>query len=636
MEDKTKQSNADRLLEARMAALNQFAIIAETDPQGRITYVNDQFCKISQYSREELLGQDHRLINSGYHPKSFFKNMWATIGVGKIWQGEVRNKAKDGSFYWVNTTIVPFMDSHGKPEKYLVLRVVVTELKAAEEKLKSMAASIPGMVYEFSLDKAGSMKLHYVNEFCKELLGLEPQDFLNDFSLMWNCILPEDREGVAKSIYASAEKLEPWSSEFRILDAHGNMRYVQGNSIPEKPRFDGTIHWHGVLLDVSSRKLLEEQFLRAQKMEAVGHLAGGVAHDFNNLLTVINGYSEMLLAKLSDEDRMRSPIDAILKAGVRAKNLTGQLLAFSRQQVYTPKVTELNALISDVEKMLHRLIGEDIELVFEAAPDLWPIKVDPSQIEQVLVNLAVNSRDALPQGGRITIRSQNTVLGVNQTAGEVPDGDYVQLSLSDNGTGMSAEVMEHIFEPFFTTKEKGKGTGLGLATCFGIIKRSNGMVRVSSTLEIGTTFDIYFPRSGEAPESLTSQEKWEELPTGTETILLAEDEAAVREMTAEILIKQGYQVLQAENGKAALSLLQTKKNINVRLVITDVVMPVMSGGELSEQMRVLFPGIKILFISGYTDDQAIHHGVEVEQTNFLQKPFTVAALAFKVRQVLDA
>lgn len=388
------------------------------------------------------------------------------------------------------------------------------------------------------------------------------------------------------------------------------------------------------LRDITERKNLEAQFIQSQKMEAVGRLTGGIAHDFNNLLTVINGYTEMSIAKVPEGDRLRTALEEIAKAGARAAALTHQLLAFSRQQVYSPKKIELNALIHDLDKMLRRLLGEDMELVIKPQDDLWTVKIDPSQMEQVLVNLAVNARDAMPKGGRLSIGTANVLLREGEDLfDDILPGEYVVLSVSDNGTGMSEEVKKHIFEPFFTTKEKGKGTGLGLATCYGIIKRSDGYLRVSSAMGMGTTFEIYLPRASGASEKLISQKPVIEPPRGSETILLVEDEGAVREMAVAILTGQGYRVLEAENGDAGLRVL--RENENIQLAVVDVVMPKMGGGEFAEHARVISPKMKILFISGYTDDEAIHHGVEKEKANFMQKPFTPTALIFKVRELLD-
>lgn len=624
------------LLEARMAALDKFAIFAETDPQGKITYANDRFCEISKYSREELIGQDHRIVNSGYHPKSFFKEMWATIGGGKIWRGEVRNKAKDGSFYWVNTTIVPLMNRQDKPEKYLVLRIVTTELKATEEKLKKMNNAIPGLVYEFALDTKGQMRCLYLSEFCKPLLGLEVQAVLEDFSLIWSRILPEDLEGLTQSIYVSAAELKPWSYEFRIKDTHGNLKYIQGNSIPEKPDADGTMRWYGVMIDISARKILEQQFLHAQKMEAIGSLAGGVAHDFNNLLTVINGYSEMIAAKLKTDDPTLTKIEEIRKAGNRAAALTAQLLAFSRRQTVQVEIVNMNEQIADMEKMIHRLIAEKIQVVISREKDLWLIKMDPHQLQQILMNLVINARDAIEGSGTIAIETQNKDLREDHVSefATIPAGKYAVVSVSDTGCGMSEEVQKHIFEPFFTTKEKGKGTGLGLATCYGIARQAQGYFDVQSIVGKGSSFRVWFPITEEKAKSHSAGQSGTDLPVGKETVLIVEDESGLRKFVSNLLQDLGYQVHEAENGQDALNRLQSGSLKNVDIILTDVMMPHMDGKELVNQVIQLYPEIKIIMMSGYT-------GADTEKVMdadipFLQKPFSLKQLALKMREVLDA
>ncbi|HUE83307.1 MAG TPA: ATP-binding protein [Pyrinomonadaceae bacterium] len=381
----------------------------------------------------------------------------------------------------------------------------------------------------------------------------------------------------------------------------------------------------------------EEQLRQAQKMEAVGKLAGGVAHDFNNLLTAINGHSEMCLRRLTPEDASYRHINEIRKAGDRAAVLTRQLLAFSRKQILQPQIIDLNHIIVELNKMLQRLIGEDIDLLMGLEADLGKIKADPNQLEQVIMNLSVNARDAMPMGGKLTIETENVYLG-EEFAGRhfsVPPGDYVMLAVSDTGCGMDAQTQARIFEPFFTTKEVGKGTGLGLATVYGIVKQSGGSIWVYSELGRGTTFKIYFPCVEGKAARIVSDTKESELLAGVETVLLVEDEEVVREMAMEILQECGYQVLQAKDGPEAL-VLAREHDGEIHLMLTDVVMPRMSGRELAEQLIPMRPEMKVLYMSGYTDDAIVHHGVLNEGTAFIGKPFRMEALARKVRETLDA
>ncbi len=388
-------------------------------------------------------------------------------------------------------------------------------------------------------------------------------------------------------------------------------------------------------LDVSDRKKLEAQLRQAQKMEAVGRLAGGIAHDFNNLLMVIQGYAELLIDRSKPGDAFRRNAEQIQEASQRAASLTRQLLAFSRKQMLAPSVLNIQSVVADMEKILRRLIGEDIELVSVNAADLWRIKADRSQIEQVILNLAVNARDAMPRGGKLTIETENVEFDNSQARLPVvlTPGRYVMLAVTDNGCGMDSETQAHIFEPFFTTKEKGKGTGLGLATVYGIVKQSGGYIWVYSEPGHGTTFKVYLPR---VEDSLTPQEVREvsqNIPRGTETILLVEDEQGVRDLAREYLEISGYKVLVAENGAAAVKAASEHKGA-IDLIMTDVVMPGLSGSELTKRIEAIRPGIRIMYMSGYTDQAIVHHGILGPDIVLLQKPFTLNALAHKLREAL--
>ena len=390
-------------------------------------------------------------------------------------------------------------------------------------------------------------------------------------------------------------------------------------------------------LDITDRKQLEEQLRQAQKMEAVGRLAGGIAHDFNNLLMVIQGYGDLLAERLPAGDPLRRNAEQIQMASQKASSLTRQLLAFSRKQMLAPKILNVQSVVADMEKILRRLIGEDIQLETSSAQDLGLIKADRSQIEQVILNLAVNARDAMPQGGRLTIETANVELDASYShpPAVLSPGKYVMLAVTDNGCGMDAETQAHVFEPFFTTKEKGKGTGLGLATVYGVVKQSGGYVWVYSEPGRGTSFKIYLPRVEEsaAPASRDGNRVTGTLERGSETILLVEDEKGVRELAREYLTSSGYTVIEAENGHTALELAAMHVG-PIHLLLTDVVMPGISGKELAERVGQVRPGIKIIYMSGYTDQAVVHHGILENDAVLLQKPFTLLTLAGKLREIL--
>jgi nitrogen-specific signal transduction histidine kinase len=380
----------------------------------------------------------------------------------------------------------------------------------------------------------------------------------------------------------------------------------------------------------------EEQLRQAQKMESIGTLAGGIAHDFNNLMTAVTGYSELALRSLGPDDKLRPKLEVIKSAGERAAALTRQLLAFSRKQMLQPKVLDLNSVVTGIAQMLPRVIGEHIDLRFRLGDPLGQIKADPSQIEQVLMNLAVNASDAMPKIGCLTIETRNVHLTgkLGRSGLTVEPGHYVMMAVSDTGTGIDEETQSHIFEPFFTTKDVGKGTGLGLSTVYGIVKQSGGGLWVYSEPGRGTTFKIYLPRVDEISESESFEDVSAEVPRGQETVLLVEDEEVVRNLSREILETYGYSVLVAANGKEGLRASEEFDG-RIDLVITDVIMPLMGGPEMTENLRITRPDARVLFMSGFTDDAIVHHGVLDDGVSFLQKPFSLEALASKAREVLD-
>jgi len=468
-----------------------------------------------------------------------------------------------------------------------------------------------------------------VNPRMLEMLGYSRAQFLE---LNLRDLVPKDdqvRDPVRLDVLCSGKVVR---QERRFIRRDGSLIDVElGVTALE----DGGIQ--AIVRDVSERNRLETQLRQSQKLEAVGRLAGGVAHDFNNLLTVILGHSDLAITTLSPNDRLRRDIEDIREAGARAAVLTSQLLAFSRKQMLQPKVLDCNAAIANMTKMLGRLISSNIEIVTKTDAELWRAKVDPGQLDQVILNLALNARDAMPLGGKLIIETANRRFEGEQFSGQqqIPPGHYVLLAVSDTGCGMDAETRSHLFEPFFTTKMQGKGTGLGLSTVYGIVRQSGGHIAVYSEPGHGTSVKVYLPRVAAAGEAAAPPEEGTPLPVGSETILIAEDEDRVRSLAVAVLAQQGYTVIEACDGAEALALAKEYKG-EIHLLLTDMVMPKMSGKELADELRRARPGLKIVLCSGYTGDTVMQQGVLDASTPFLQKPFTLRSLAVTVREVLDA
>lgn len=470
------------------------------------------------------------------------------------------------------------------------------------------------------------------------IFGTDPKTFQPTWGAVLECIHPNDRSLVKQSVEESVAKRKPFSLDYRISRADGSVRTVHARGHVVLGRDGVPVKLVGTAQDITERRSLEQQLHQSQKMEAVGRLAGGVAHDFNNILTVIIGYSDFLLDNMKEEE-LRTDLMEIKKGGERAASLTRQLLAFSRRQVLQPRLLNLNVVINDIEKMLQRLMGEDIEYLSVLAPALGKVRVDPGQIEQVIMNLAVNARDAMAHGGKLTIETANVTLNeqyAQDHEAAIPPGPYVMMAVSDTGSGMTPETKAHLFEPFFTTKEHGKGTGLGLSMVYGIVKQSGGFVWAYSEVGLGSTFKIYLPQVTEAGDlAAPAGQAVSASMAGSETILLVEDEPAIRKLIALTLKKNGYKVLQATRGAEAVSLSGQFKE-PIHMLLTDVVMPQMNGPELAAQLSPLRPDMRVLYMSGFTDHAVLDHRLLSQKAIFLQKPFTPETLARKVRDVLDA
>jgi PAS domain S-box-containing protein len=505
--------------------------------------------------------------------------------------------------------------------------------RQAETNFRNLVESSPGIVYLNEPDPPYSTI--YVSPNIKAY-GYLPEDWYSAPGMWSRMVHPDDQARVLKEFESGIDQGLDTEIEYRIIAKDGGIHWWQdkGQFIADE---DGKrLGWQGIILDITKTHELEHQLRQAQKLESVGLLAGGIAHDFNNMLTAINGYSDLILRDLKKDDPLRPNIEEIRKAGRRSALLTHQLLAFSRKQVLQPVVLDINIVINDTIKMLKRLIGEDIQLIADLAPDIGRATVDPGQFSQIVMNLAMNARDSIPEGGKITVETANVFLDplyARQHVGFLA-GPYVQMAVTDTGEGMSETIKENIFEPFFTTKRLGKGTGLGLATVYGIVKQSGGNIEVYSELGVGTTFKIYLPRVVEEIAVVKIRAVPSEIIGGAETILLVEDEEIVRDLSKQILKECGYTVLEAIDGAQALSICESEDN-HIDLLITDVVMPVMGGRELAEILLARLPKLSVLFTSGYTDDAVMRHGVIKMDTNFIQKPFTPESLTCKIREILD-
>jgi signal transduction histidine kinase/CheY-like chemotaxis protein len=526
----------------------------------------------------------------------------------------------------------------------------ITERKRAEKALleshallENLAERVPGVIYQYRLYPDGLSSFPYSSPGICDIYEVTPAEVQEDAAPVFARLHPEDHDRVAAAIVESARALNLFYCEYRVVLPRQGLRWRLCEARAQRMEDGGTL-WHGIITDTTAqreaeeeRNRLQEELAQSRKMELVGQLAGGVAHDFNNMLGVICGQAELGLGQCEPGDPLYHGLTEILEAARRSAELTRQLLAFARKQVIMPKILDLNEAVSGFLKMLQRLVGEAIRLDWRPGENLWLTKMDASQMDQILLNLCLNAQDALGKVGAIRIETGNRTLGETYCAGHAgcAPGDYVMLSVSDDGCGMDQETMSHVFEPFFTTKKLGQGTGLGLATVYGAVKQNHGYIGVDSAPGKGTTFTLYLPRY-EGPAALAAPEVEVKAPMpGAETLLVVEDEPALLKLNTMLLEKLGYTVLPASTPDQALHWAREYAG-QIHLLVTDVVMPQMNGRDLVQELRSRAPHLRCLFMSGYTADIILDHGVLPEGVSFIQKPFTVAALAAKVREVLGS
>lgn len=622
----------------RLISENAADMIAVVDMDGRRIFNSDAYQKILGYSADELKNSSSM---DQIHPDDRERVKAAAAearltGIGKNLEYRIRHK--NGTWMVLESTSSVIGDATGVPEKLVIVNRDITARKKASEALRLSEVSFRSVIENapYGIYRAqASGKLLLANPALQKMLGYESQAELLQLNLASDVYVDPLEHTRVKELFTHQKEFTDVQVDWKRKDGTPIKARLTGWFV--KSVAESAAYFEVFAEDVTEKWLLERQLRMAQKMEAVGRLSGGIAHDFNNLLGVIIGYSQVLKRTLPPGTAFLEHAEEIEKAGQRAATLTRQLLAFSRQQVLAPAVLNLNSLISEMEKMLPRLIGEDIEIVIALDPAIGSIKADQGQLEQVVMNLAVNARDAMPDGGKVVITTSNASLDDAWTRLHPGSkvGDYVMLSVADTGTGIDSETLAHIFEPFFTTKERGKGTGLGLATVYGVVKQSGGYVWVETAPGKGAAFQIYLPRIEEPVSVPEVVAPIVEAFRGAETILLVEDADALRKLTHMLLEQHGYRVLVAENGAAALQLIEQKPE-RINLLLSDVIMPGLNGRALAERLQLRQPGLKVLYMSGYTDDAIVDHGVLAAGTHLLHKPFSEESLIHKVREVLDA
>ena len=624
--------------DARYRALMENArdAISLVTPDGIILECNEALTAIMGYTREETVGRSIRDFAAPGHEDANDQRYRRNVAEGGTSAPVYPLLRKDGTVAWMEWSNAP-VDLDGETVIVSIGRDTTADVEAAraleasEAKYRSLIDNIPDVVWSATLDSQTT----FLSSKVESILGYTAEEVTSTPDFWMDSIHPDDKLLVESNFASVREKGVAYDHQYRIRHRDGSWRWVRSHAT-RTTQADGSVTVDGILSDITQLKRLEDQMRQVQKLEAVGQLTGGVAHDFNNILAAIIAYASFLTTDLAEHDPRRDDAQQILDSARRGASLTRQLLAFSRKQVLEPTVIDPNGLVVGVEKMLRRLIGEDVDLVVNGAPDLGRVRADAGQLEQVIMNLVVNSRDAMPTGGRLTIETANVELGTGHSSadGLAAPGLYVMIAVSDTGCGMDEATRARIFEPFFTPKEVGRGTGLGLSTCYGIVKQSGGFIYAYSEPGQGTTMKVYLPRVDAESATPAARRGGAQELRGTETVLLIEDDARLRKAVARMLGEFGYTVVTARDGVDALEVAQGLTR-PVQLLLSDVIMPGMTGPEAVVQLEGTLGAPKALFMSGYTDHAVLRNGALQEGLNFIQKPFAPEALARKVREVLD-